>query len=378
MSEVTSLPANFVQWLKNKNENDYWYASDVPQDFAIKKFHYYSKALKEKSLQCKQVTWFITNKCDLSCVHCGVSANERAFSELTLEQFITFIPKLKKIGVEYITLSGGEPLVRKDAPEIISTLKKYGFKLGMVTNGSKVKKLCQNMTEYKLDSISISIDGMEKNHSLIRKSKSNFQKAIESIKTAKEAGVKIVAVSTCVYPHNIEDLELLKETIFSNGADQWILRPITPSGRAFEKSDYFMNHHQIKNLLYFATLNLLKGYDVTVGADLGYLGKLDSSLYSAPYFCSVGWNSMIILPNGDIKGFDEAHLPYEGNLLTDDLEEIWFNGFKYYREPNLPETCYQCEYFISCRGGYIPGAEMGRRCLKPVLKMFEEDAQKTV
>ena len=123
--------------------------------------------------------------------------------------------------------------------------------------------------------------------------------------------------------------------------------------------------------LYYAKENLEKGFDVTIGADVGYLRKFDSYIYLFPYFSTIGWDSMIILPNGDIKGFDEAHLPYEGNILQDDIEELWFNGFKYYREPELPDECMQCEYFTRCRGGYIPGAGMGKRCIKPVLKMLE-------
>ena len=75
----------------------------------------------------------------------------------------------------------------------------------------------------------------------------------------------------------------------------------------------------------------------------------------------------------DIKGFDERHLPLEGNIFEDDLREVWYQKFLYYRRPDIPDDCYTCEYYQKCGGGHIPGAEMGRRCIKPVLEMFEKD-----
>ncbi|MFN8673202.1 MAG: radical SAM protein [Candidatus Sericytochromatia bacterium] len=371
MSELTNN-LDFSTWIKTKKDNDYWYVSDVPYNYGILKFHNYTNLLKNNQLKCKQVTIFVTNRCDLACLHCGVSANERQFSELTLENFEKIIlPKLKTIGVEYITLSGGEPFLRKDIVEIITLIKKEGFKLGIVSNGSKIKKNFKKLDILAIpDTITISIDGLEKNHTKIRKNKTNFKKAIEAITILKQFEVPIVAVSTCIYPYNLNDLEELKKIIFNLGADKWILRPISPSGRASDINDYYLTNEQLRDLLFYIKNNVENNYDISIGADIGYLGKLDSYIYLEPYFSSTGWDSMIILPNGDIKGFDEIYLPKEGNILIDDIEKIWKEGFKYYREPELPDDCLKCEYFTSCRGGYISGAEMGKRCIKPVLKML--------
>lgn len=367
----TTNNLSFLEWSKNKNPNDYWYASNVPEDFAIKQYNHFYKTLKKQALKCKQVTWFVTNNCDLNCSHCGVSANQRKFKELTFNDFIQIIPTLKKIGVEYITLSGGEPLLRKDINQIVDTLKANDFKVGMVSNGTKMEEFCSNFKEHKLDSILISIDGLEENHSKVRKSNTNFKKAVEAIKIAKQAGVKMVSVNTCVFPENITDLEPLKELLFSQGIDQWTLRPVSPSGRANNKAEYELSYEQIKDLLLYVKDNLEKDFEITVGSDLGYLGKLDSYLYLAPYFFSLGWNSMVILPNGDIKGFDEEHLPLEGNIFQDDLEEIWLTKFLYYRKPDIPEACITCTYLSRCRGGNLATAELGKRCIKPVLEMLE-------
>jgi len=365
-----NLPEETISWLKTKKENDYLFSSNVPPDFALQKFKQLSEQLNKRTLKCHQVTWFVTNRCNLSCLHCGVSANQRRFSEISLADFAKIIPDLKELGVNFVSLTGGEPLIRKDIFEIIDLLKNSGFKVGMVTNASRLAELCSRMGDNKIDSLSISIDGLEKNHSLIRKSKNNFQETIAGIKMAKEAGINIVVVFTCVYPDNLQDLDELREMIFSAGADQWVLRPVTPSGRASAKENYFLSPEQVRDLLYYVKNVLEQGFDVSVGGEIGYLGKLDSYLYLSPYFSYAGWHSFVVLPNGDIKGFEELHLPVEGNIRKGDLKKIWFEGFNYYRNPELPDACLSCEYFSHCRGGHLPGAELGKRCIKPIIQLL--------
>lgn len=362
---------NFIEWLKNKKYNDYWFISDTSENYALNQYNKNYKLLKSGNLKCKQLTWFVSNKCNLSCIHCGVSANDRKFNEITLEQFENLIPKLKDLGVEYITLTGGEPLLRKDIIEIITLLKSNNFKVGMVSNGTYIDKLNNLSSENIIDVISISIDGLEENHSLVRKSKTNFNDTLKAIQICKKLGVKIVSVPTCVYPDNIKDLDELKTLIFEYGADQWILRPVSPSGRAGGKKDYELSYEQIKNLLLYVKDNIEKGYEITVGSDLGYLGALDSYLYLSPYFSNIGWSAMTLLPNGDIKGFDELHLPIEGNIFDNDINDIWLYGFEYFRKPFIPDECYECKYYARCRGGNLVTAELGRRCIKPVLDILE-------
>ncbi|MFN8577284.1 MAG: radical SAM protein [Candidatus Sericytochromatia bacterium] len=364
---------NFLEWFKSKKENDYWLISDIPNNYALINYKKNYSLLKSQELKCKQITWFVTNKCNLSCIHCGVSANERKFNDISIQHFENIIPDLKDIGVNYITLTGGEPLIRKDIIEIINLLKNNNFKVGMVSNGTYIEKLKSLKLENMIDAISISIDGLEQNHSHIRKSSKNFKQTIDAIKISKNLGVKIVSIPTCVYPQNINELDALKELIFSQGADQWVLRPVSPSGRAGYKKEYEMSYKQIKDLLIYVKKNIELGYEVTVGSDLGYLGKLDSDIYLSPFFIPIGWNSMSLLPNGDIKGFDEEHLPTEGNIFKDNIKDIWLNKFQYFRNPELPEECITCRYFPRCRGGNLVTAELNRRCIKPVLEMLEND-----
>ena len=69
---------------------------------------------KEAAVQQKGVTliWNLTNICNLRCSHCYSSANQTTEGMLDMETILNVIPELKKAGVVFAILSGGEPLLR--------------------------------------------------------------------------------------------------------------------------------------------------------------------------------------------------------------------------------------------------------------------------
>ena len=67
---------SFNDWIKTKKYNDYWFYPDSPDDFALATFKQHKNLLESGELSCRQFTWFVSNKCNLACEHCGVSAND--------------------------------------------------------------------------------------------------------------------------------------------------------------------------------------------------------------------------------------------------------------------------------------------------------------
>ncbi len=368
-----NLPADFINWLKNKKENDYWYLNNSSNTYALEKYNEILEKLKNQDLPCRYITWFVNNICNLSCDHCGVSANDLSYDNLSIIDFANIIPELIKLGTEYVTLSGGEPFLRKDIIEIIELLHYSDFKVGIVTNGSKISKYSKKLLKHGPDSVTVSIDGLRKNHDKIRGKKGSFEKALDSLEIFREVGVKLINVHTCIYPENLDELDELREIFFNKKIDQWVLRPIFLSGRADGKNQYSLSDNQVKNLLIYAKNSVELGYDVSIGGDLGYLGKLDSILSSKPYFDTTGWSGMVILPNGDIKAFNESYLPIEGNILKDNIKDIWYDKFTSYRFQEIPQECISCEYHGRCRCGYYPALELGKRCIRPILRELENE-----
>ncbi len=353
-------------WLKSRKPYTYRKHSTAPHDYAQRRHQQWTQEWHEGRLRCEHVVWHVTNRCNLVCLHCGVRGGEKRYDDLSLEEFALHLPDLLRLGLQYITLSGGEPLVRKDLPLILELLKYSGLKTAMVTNGHYLDRFPAVVSQ--LDSISVSIDGLATAHNALRDHPTSYQQTLDALRYARDMEVPIRNVNTCVTPENISGLAALATDIFEAGANHWILRPVAVAGRA--QAAMRPDLENIYALLCEAYALLQQGYAVTVSG-LGYLANWDGVFSDTPYANSVGWNSFYILPNGDVKGFNAEELPVEGNLRNDKIPQLWQTGFRTYREAALPVACQSCPFLGRCNGGNLAEADTGYRCVRPLFDRFD-------
>lgn len=106
----------------------------------------------------------LTDNCNLRCFYC-MPEEEYAFTPHTKLMQVDEIGKLAKLfvdnGVTKIRLTGGEPLVRKDAPEIIRTLSELPVELTMTTNGIRINDMLPQIVDAGFSSINISLDTLQ-------------------------------------------------------------------------------------------------------------------------------------------------------------------------------------------------------------------------
>ena len=76
----------------------------------------------------------LTYKCNLDCICCYNVRNEKPL--LTLQEYDVLFSDLRKEGTFILTLSGGEPLMRKDFFDILDLVRKHGFGFRIFTNGT--------------------------------------------------------------------------------------------------------------------------------------------------------------------------------------------------------------------------------------------------
>ena len=70
----------------------------------------------------RMIHWSITGKCNYKCRHCYLSAPDAKYGELSHDDIMRIIPQIKECGINVVSLTGGEPLVRSDFFEIIDGL----------------------------------------------------------------------------------------------------------------------------------------------------------------------------------------------------------------------------------------------------------------
>lgn len=186
------------------------------------------------------ISLIITDRCNLSCLHCCANSKElKSKDKLSTKNIFEIIDKLVEINPENITISGGEPLIRNDIWEILRYMRsKFNGNIELMTNGLLINQNNINYLKRYVDSISISIDGVDEESCRIIRGNNIFNSVIEKIKFLKKQNFKDVSISA-VLPNNQNihrEFEILNEKLQTNP----IIRHFSHKGRAG------MNHRQIE------------------------------------------------------------------------------------------------------------------------------------
>jgi 12,18-didecarboxysiroheme deacetylase len=139
------------------------------------------------------VVWNITRRCNLKCVHCYAHAKNIPFdNELSTTEGKDLIDNLAEFGVPVILFSGGEPLVRKDLPELAGYAVKKGMRAVISTNGTLITpQTARTLKDIGLSYVGISLDGMEEINDRFRGVKGAFRSALKGIENCNKAGIKV-------------------------------------------------------------------------------------------------------------------------------------------------------------------------------------------
>jgi MoaA/NifB/PqqE/SkfB family radical SAM enzyme len=106
------------------------------------------------------VQFYITARCNLTCEQCNIIYANSDVRECTLEEIERIAENLGKIGVAIVLLTGGEPFVRKDLPEIVRAFVRNGIHVRMQTNGLATEDMLAKCVEAGGCDISISLDSL--------------------------------------------------------------------------------------------------------------------------------------------------------------------------------------------------------------------------
>lgn len=160
----------------------------------------------------------ITEHCNLRCTYCmpaeGIALTPRAHL-MTAAEIVTIAQTFVKLGVTKIRLTGGEPLVRKDAKTIIEQLGKLGVELTLTTNGILVHEFIDTFKEAGITTLNVSIDSLKKDKFNQITRRNYFEKLIENLDLleANDFNVKLNVVVIKGFNDNeiVDFIEMTKD-----------------------------------------------------------------------------------------------------------------------------------------------------------------------
>lgn len=136
----------------------------------------------------------LTDSCNLRCFYCMPDEKIACLPNKHLMQpdEIDHIAGLfVKLGVKKIRLTGGEPLVRKGADDIIRRLGRYPVELTMTTNGIRLHEFANDLQQAGMRSINISLDTLQQEKFLFLTKRDNFQQVYKNIHLMAQLGMRV-------------------------------------------------------------------------------------------------------------------------------------------------------------------------------------------
>jgi MoaA/NifB/PqqE/SkfB family radical SAM enzyme len=139
------------------------------------------------------VTFELTHRCNLRCVHCYCPPRAERRGELTLEEYEALFDKLVELGTMEVCLTGGDPLLRRDFAAIYRAAKERGFLLIIFTNAALVDESILDLwTAYRPRRVEITLYGRsEAVYTAVTRVPGAYEKCYENVRALVERGIDV-------------------------------------------------------------------------------------------------------------------------------------------------------------------------------------------
>lgn len=310
------------------------------------------------------IDWAITRACNLKCRHC-VGMEE---GELTHDEAVGVANNIIGLSPKWVILEGGEPLLRKDLPQIGRMFFQAGIDVFIITNGNSFnEERLRELTSFS-PKVLFSIDGADAETYEYVKRGANFEAALKWARRCAELGIfhGITTVLTRLNAGRVTDFIKLTEGL---GGKSVIFLPLKPFGNDAVTHSYYEQGALTP-----------KEHEETMRTIYSFPSKVDI-YYDEPFlwnlsvkygFSPSGSDSGITIP--EVKGCAAAHSIYIqtdgsvrpcmfcppqltfGNAARESLCDIW-QGTKmrqtltaWAEQKSRKGACASCSRFESCRG----------------------------
>lgn len=306
--------------------------------------------------------WECTTRCNLRCRHCGSDCKDCAGeADMPADDFLRAfdtIPADQRPHPFTVVITGGEPLLRTDLPDVGRSLRQRGVGWSIVSNGWLYDEpMHRRLVEAGLGALTISLDGLRDDHDWMRGREGSYDRALGAISLAARQPRLNFDVVTCVNQRNLPHLQQIHDTLASLGVRQWRIFTIIPIGRALDHPELHLTDAQFVELMDFIADK--RAQDTTASMNVtfsceGFLGPYERRVRQTPYFCHAGINIASVLIDGTISAcpnIDRRRFG-QGNIYRDSLWEVWQTRFRPFRDRRWAKQgiCAHCRQFKNCLG----------------------------
>ncbi len=157
-----------------------------------------------------EVALELTHHCNFRCQHCYIP-DFSAPDLLSTERILALLDELASMGTLYLTLTGGEMLLRRDWYEIAARARDLGFSLRLFTNGSTIDPDKADRIKTLYATVEVSLYSMDREiFERITQKEGSFEKTIRGIELLREREIEVL-LKIPMMVHNTEGFERVFE-----------------------------------------------------------------------------------------------------------------------------------------------------------------------
>jgi pyrroloquinoline quinone biosynthesis protein E len=290
----------------------------------------------------------LTYRCPLKCPYCSNPLELRRYrDELDTATWKRVLAEAAALGVVQVHFSGGEPLVRRDLPELVREARRLDLYTHLSTGATLADdEALAGLREAGLDALQISLlDARPEQNNWLAGAPS-FEKKCRAVAAARRLGFP-VTLNVVLHRHNLDRLEELLELACHWQVDRLELAHAQYAGWAFRN----------RAALLPTRAQVERAAEVVAGARSRLHGRPEIVHVLPDYFqpypkaCLHGWGRVFltVAPDGAVLPCQTAReIPglVFPNVRAESLEAIWFESpvFRRFRGTDwLPEPCRSCE-----------------------------------
>ncbi len=319
-------------------------------------------SLQQETDNIFRLQWHITEQCNLRCSHCYqdnyLSSGELGPDGLMkiADEIISALSKWGKRGD--ILITGGEPLLKAEAFDIINYLASFSeiASISVLTNGTLINEKIIELikTSNKIKNLQVSLDGANPGtHDSIRGNKA-FEKALNGIRLLRKNKIDVDVMFT-LQRGNAGDVPSFIDLANAEGIKSLTIERFVPLGGGKKIGRESLSPGELQKVFRYVSNRACQGTEEGSTTHISRsrpLWVLCDGGSSAGGICSIGLDGMCILPDSTVLPCRRLPIPL-GNLKEDRLTKIWHRSkllWEIADKRNLKGKCHSCEFVNRCSG----------------------------
>jgi MoaA/NifB/PqqE/SkfB family radical SAM enzyme len=172
-----------------------------------------------------------TRRCNLRCLHCYSSSGPEERDELDADTLLQALEDARAEGFTISGFSGGEPLLYKPLPRLLTHARSLGFITTVTSNGLLLDERRLGRLAGTLDLLAISLDGAPASHNRLRASDRAFEGMAARLDGVRRSGIPFGFIFTLTR-RNVQELDWVASFALEQGARLLQIHPLEIIGRA--------------------------------------------------------------------------------------------------------------------------------------------------